>query len=354
MSGSVGAHVRDALKRLEERSPILADSVVYAGSIVFSLIIFAIFLLAMGYDPLRAFYTMMKASFGSIEAFSHVIAKLIPLWLCGLACAIAFKASFWNIGAEGQLYWGAIAFTFVGLFVECPGPLRLLLGLILAFIAGAIWDLIPGALKAYLNIFEVIVTIMLNYVAFLMVEYLITGPWKDPFGYEPISYEISQDAMLPILVPRTTLHAGLIIAIIIAIIASLIMLKMRLGYEIRVVGANPKAARIGGINVAKTVVIASLLSGGVAGIAGAIEISAMQHRLLMRLSPGYGFMGIIVAILAKNHPVWSVLSALLLAIIFVGVDALQRTMAVPIGAVFTLQALIALCVVVFTHFLRGS
>ena len=325
----------------------------YLSSAILALIFFSIIVLAMGYDPLTAFQTLAMASLGGYGRIAETFIKTIPLLICGLAVTIAFKANFWNIGVEGQLYWGAIAFTGIGLYMtNLPPALQFLLAFLLAFLAGGFWAFIPGALKAYLEVNEIITTIMLNYIAFLFVDYLVSGPWKDPMAFEPLTRKVSEAIWLPTISSYFCVHYGLVIAIICVIATYIILNKSSLGYEIRVVGSNIRAARIGGIKVAKIVVLTSFLSGGLGGICGACEIAGIHHRLLRGISPGYGFLGIIIALLAKNHPIWNIPAAFFFAILVVGTDALQRTIAMPAAAVYAIQALVALSVLVPECLLR--
>jgi simple sugar transport system permease protein len=326
----------------------------YSSGISIALVAFALFIIAMGQDPIAAYATMFHSSLGGPERLAGTLVKTIPLWLCGISVAIGLYANFWNLGAEGQLYLGAIVFTGIGLFVGgIPAPLHLLIAFIAAFIISSLWAFIPGVLKGYLGINEVVVTILSNYIIFLLVEYLVSGPWKDPVGFEPISYPINPALKLPAIVPGTWLHAGIIIAIAFTIITYIFIYKTTLGYEIRSVGVNPRAAKRAGIKVARIIMLTSLLSGGIAGLAGASEIGGVFHRLVRGISPGYGFFGLIVALLVKSHPLAIPLSAFFLAIIFVGIDALQRTMGMPIGAVYAIQAIMVISMIIPEYLPKG-
>lgn len=326
----------------------------YTGGITIALAAFALFIIALGQDPITAYATMFYASMGSPGRLAGTLVKTIPLWLSGISVAIALYANFWNLGAEGQLYLGAVAYTGIGLFVSgIPAPLHLLIAFVTAFVIGSIWAFIPGVLKGYLNINEVVVTILSNYIVFLLVEYLVSGPWKDPVGFEPITYPINPALELPAVIPGTWLHSGIYIAIVFTIIAYIVIHKTTLGYEVRSVGVNPKAARRAGIKVARVIMLTSLLSGGIAGLAGAAEIGGVYHRLVRGISPGYGFFALIVALLVKSHPLAIPFAAFFLAIIFVGVDALQRTMGMPVGAVYALQAIMVICILIPEYLPKG-
>lgn len=342
------------LLRSEKMAIIYKYLRLYTGGITIALVIFALFIIAMGQDPIVAYTTMFYASLGGPGKLINTLVKTVPLWLSGISVAIALYANFWNLGAEGQLYLGAVAFTGVSLFISgIPAPLHFLTAFIVALIAGSIWAFIPGVLRGYLNINEVVVTILSNYIVFLLVEYLVSGPWKDPIGFEPLTPPINPATELPVIIPGTWLHSGIFIAIIFTIIAYILIHKTPLGYEIRSVGVNPRAAKRAGMNVAKIITLTSILSGGIAGLCGAIEVAGVYHRLLRGLSPGYGFFGLVVALLAKSHPLAIPFSAFLLAIIFVGVDALQRTMGMPAGAVYALQAIMVISVLIPEYLPKG-
>jgi simple sugar transport system permease protein len=338
---------------LRELPTIFAKIVVYIISVGFALLFFSLIVIAIGCDPLIAFKTLFSSSIGSLPRLIETLVITTPLIFTGVAVAIAFKINFWNLGVEGQLFWGAIALTYVGIFVTgVPPPIQFLLGFVLAFLMGGLWALIPGALKAYLRVNEIIVSIMLNFVTFLVVDYLASGPWHDPMGFEPLTYPVSESVTLPRLVLGTRFHIGLFIAILFAFLIYIILNKSRLGFEIKVVGDNAEAAKGCGINIARAVVLTSILSGGIAGLCGASEIAGVHHRLLRGISPGYGFTGIIIALLAKNHPIWVIPVAFFFAILLSGSNALQRTIMMPAGAVYAIQAIVALCILIPEYVLR--
>ncbi len=300
-----------------------------AGSIITGLLLGAIFLFCAGVNPLEAYSEMFYGAFGSNYAFSETVVKTIPLILIGLGVAVAFRMLLWNIGAEGQFYMGAIGATWIALTMsDLPGPLLRFLMFLSGFLFGALWGLIPALLKAYGGANEIITTLMLNYVAINFCDYLVYGPWKDPEGKGfPLTAQFPDNACLPLLYKR--IHLGLIFAIVSIIIIYLVMNKSKWGYEIRVTGENIRAARYGGINVIKNILLIMILSGGIAGIAGMAEVSGLTHRLQHGFSPGYGYTAIIVAWLARLNPIGMTLVAFLFGALLVGGDQIQMSMNLP-------------------------
>ncbi len=322
---------------------------------IFSALVFCgVLLYVFGANPIETYKAMLVGAFGSQYHFSETLVKAIPLMLTGLAVAIAFRMLFWNIGAEGQLAMGAIAATGVALFwaEKLPAPLVLPTMILAGFAAGAFWGLIPAALKAYLGVNEIITTLMMNYIAILLVDYLYVGPWKDPQGFGfPGTAQFPREAWLPRLMGRV--HWGLIFAIIAAFILWIVLDRTRWGYEIRVIGENPQAARYAGINITRNILLVMIISGGLAGLAGMTEVAGIAHRLQKGLTVGYGYTAIIVAWLAKLNP-WGVLIvAILLAGLLVGGDQIQISMGLPASVALVLQGAILFFVLggeIFTQY----
>lgn len=327
------------IKKTDQKSVI--SLIIPFVSFLLALLFNAILLIIFGIDPLEAYTVMLKGSLGSSYALSETLVKAIPLMLTGLGVSIAFHMHFWNIGAEGQLAMGGIAAAFVALFLQDTIPPNLLLPAMVIFggIAGAIWGLIPAALKSTLGVNEILTTLMMNYIAILSVEYLYLGPWRDPQGYGfPGTAKFPESAWLPTLTGR--IHYGLIFALVGAVILWLILRFTKLGYEIRLIGENPKAARYSGINIGRNIVIVMLFSGGLAGIAGMAEVSGISRRLYTGLTVGYGYTAIIVAWLANLNP-WGVLVvSFLMGALLIGGDQLQVAMQTPAAVAEILQGAI--------------
>ncbi len=310
-------------------------------SFVLALVFGAIILLIFGVDPLEAYRVMAQGSLGSGYALSETLVKAVPLMLTGLGVAIAFRMLFWNIGAEGQLAMGGIAAAYIALFWadRLPGPLVLPAMFIAGVLAGAVWGLIPAFLRAVLGVNEILTTLMMNYIAILLVEYLYLGPWRDPQGYGfPGTAQFPQVAWLPRLTGRV--HIGLIFALLAAVLVWFVLNRTRWGYEIQVIGENPRAARYSGINIGFNILLVMLLSGGLSGLAGMAEVAGISRRLYQGLTVGYGYTAIIVAWLANLNP-WGILFvAFLMGALLVGGDQLQVAMGLPAAVALVLQGAI--------------
>ena len=280
---------------------------------------FWLFLSWSGHDAAAIYMRMLNGAIGSKYNLSETVVA-IPLMLAGLAVSPAFRMKLWNIGAEGQLYMGAFAASGIALaWGDMSSWVLLPLMLLAGFAAGAVWGGIPGFLRAYWQVNETITTLMLNYVAIFWVSYLVFGPWKDPAGMGfPLSARFSLNAYLPVL-GTTRVHLGLIIAIIIALLLYVILNYTRWGYEIRISGESQEAARYAGINVTRNIILVMLISGGIAGITGMIEVSGITHRLQQE----YPVMDtpIIVAWLARLNPFAIILVAFLVRCWWVVLDS---------------------------------
>lgn len=313
------------------------------ASFILALVVGGILLLAAGANPIETYKAMFDGAFGSGYARSETLVKAIPLMLTGLAVSIAFRMLFWNIGAEGQLAMGAIATAWVPLFAlkdtSMPSGVLLLLMGLAAFIGGAVWGLIPALLKAFLRVNEIITTLMLNYIAILLLDYLYTGPWKDKAGFGfPGTASFKEVASLPRLTGRV--HAGVVIAVVAAVLIWLVLIRTKWGYEIRVIGENPEAARYAGISLVRNILLVMLVSGGLAALAGYGQVAGIAHRLQKGITVGDGFTAIIIAWLAKLHPIGVLIVAILMAALSVGGDQITITMRLPAAMAGVLQGAI--------------
>lgn len=304
-----------------------------AGTVVIGVIF-----LACGVNPFFAFQKIFSGSFGSLYGIKETITKAIPLILIGGGLAVVFKAKFWNIGAESQLLMGAIFGTWVGLHwgPSLPPVVIVPLMFVAGFIGGALWGLIPAILKLRFSINEVISTLMLNYICAEFLTLLIVGPWKSPkkFGF-PYTDDLPESAMLA-LWPGSRIHtATLILALVAMVVLTIMIYKTRFGYEVRVIGENPDAAKYAGIDFNRTTLLIMVISGGMAGLAGVGEVAGIHHYLSYpdTISSGYGFTAIIVAWLAKLNPLYVIFSAIFFAGILVGGDAIQISLGLPAATV---------------------
>jgi ABC-type uncharacterized transport system permease subunit len=300
-------------------------------SLLLALMMGAIVIWAAGANPFKAYAVMAGGAFGTLYDISEVLVKAIPLIFCGLAVALAAKILLWNVGAEGQLAVGGIGSAAVALFLSPHLPPELILPcmVIAGFLGGGLWAAVAGLLKAKMGVNEILTSLMLNYVAIYWLEHLYFGPWRDPMGMGfPGTAMFPESAWLPRF-PQTRVHLGLVFCILAALLIRWIFARTRWGYEIRVIGENPKAAGLARMNIAGTIFWVMFVSGGLAGLAGMAEAAGIHYRLQQGLTVGYGYVGIIVAWLAKLHPVGVILVAIFLAGLLVGGDQLQAVMHLP-------------------------
>lgn len=314
-------------------------------SIVVGLLFAGFFIALSGKNPLDVYMLMLEGAFGSAYGLSETVVKAVPLILTGLAVALAFRMQLWNIGAEGQLYMGAFGATWVALaYPDWPAVLMLPAMLVAGFIAGGLWGLLPAIPRAYFKVNETITTLLMNYIAILWVDYLVYGPWKDPKGLGfPITAPFSAGAVLPAF-GTTRIHAGLIFALVAVVVFYVILRYTRWGFEIRVSGESPSAAKYAGMDYVKNILLVMFISGGLAGIAGMTEVSGITQRLQHGISPGYGYSAIIIAWLARLNPWAVVLVSLVFGGLLVGGFSIQ-TSGFPAATVAMLQGAILFFVV---------
>jgi ABC-type uncharacterized transport system permease subunit len=321
------------------------------GAIVLALLLGAIILALVGSDPWKTYAHIANASFGSIGVFSDTLVKAIPLILVGLACSLAFRMKLWNIGAEGQFFLGAFGASAIVLIPVLPDTaprwLFILLMVLAGMACGALWGFIPGYLKAKFNVNEVISTLMMNYIAIAWNNYFIYAVWSE--GGFQMSKVFPDNAWLPRLADYAkaiplfrglTLHLGIVFGIIAAVIVWIILYRSQWGYEIRLIGDNPQAARYSGIPIMRNTVLVMMVSGALAGLAGMSEISGVVHRLQGTISPGYGFTGIIVAWLAKLNPFVVILVSILFGALILAGREIQ-----PSGVPKLIQGIILVCLI---------
>lgn len=302
-----------------------------AGALALTVLVASALALLAGADPFATLGLIVKGAAGSKFAALETLNRATPLIFTGLAVAVAFRARLWNIGAEAQLYAGAVVTVLLGTGAA-PLPSLLLIPVIAlaAMAAGALVLLGPVLMKTRLGVDEVVTTLLLNFIMLLFVSYLLEGPMKDPLGMGwPKSPALEPAARLPRIVEGLRLHWGFALAILAAIAVWVIQTRTTLGYEIRAVGLNAEAARFAGIPVGRVLVKTALLSGGLAALAGFSEVAGLKGTLTLDLSPGFGYTGIIVAMLALLNPLGVVVSAIFVAGVFVGADSMSRAAGVP-------------------------
>lgn len=302
-----------------------------AGAVAATVVFASVLVMIAGANPFNVFWLVIKGAAGSQFAFMETLTRATPLIFTGLAVAVAFRARLWNIGAEAQLYIGGVMTVVLGTgAVALPSVALVPLIMVAAMLAGALLLLGPAVLKIRFGVDEVVTTLLLNFIVLLFVSMLLEGVLKDPMGLGwPQSRKVIDAAELPRLVKGRRLHWGFVLALASAVVTWVIMKKTALGYEMRAVGHNPEAARFAGIPVNRVLMKTALLSGGLAALAGFSEVAGLKGNLTLDLSPGFGYTGIVVAMLAMLNPLGVVLSAIFVAGIFVGADAMSRSAGVP-------------------------
>lgn len=287
-----------------------------------------------------AYGALLRSSLGSANALSETVVQATPLIFAGLAVALAFKAGMFNIGAEGQLLIGAMAAAFAGFALELPAPLHVLVALLAGFAGGALWGFIPGFLKARTGAHEVILTIMLNFIALRLVDYLLkTDAVRRAGRTDPISRQVADSATLPSL-GDLRVHAGILVALAAAWVVWWLLFRTTIGFRFRTVGANPNAAAYAGMPVGGTYVLALALAGGLAGLGGTVQLLGVQRSVFPGFSSGYGFDAIALALLGRTHPGGVVLAALLFGVLRAGATGMQAATSVPVDIIVVIQALV--------------
>ncbi len=321
-------------------------------AVLTALIVGGVVIASVGGNPFHAYLGLFQGAFGSAKAWSETAVWASPYIFAGLAVALAFKGGLFNIGAEGQLAFGAVAAAWIGyalpdvLGISLPAIIHLPLAIGFGILAGALWGAIPGALKAYTGGHEVINTIMMNYIALNIVSFLLNGPMKDksPNNVVARTLGIAESARISPIFEGFRIHWGFVLALVVAAIVWWLLWKTTLGFEIRTVGSNPDAAKYAGINVKRTIILTMALSGLLAGLAGAVEVTGLNYRHELGFSVGYGFDAIAIALLGKTHPLGVVLAAILFAAMRNGATRMQFLTQIPVDVISVIQALILLFV----------
>jgi simple sugar transport system permease protein len=328
---------------------LLRTFVPFAG-VLAALLLSAIVLIVLKANPVAAYSSMLRGAFGSVNGFSQTLVKATPLLLVGLGICIAFRASVINVGGEGQIILGAVAGTWFALtFPDLPAWLLVSSCMVVGFAAGAFWGFIPGLLKARFKVNEILSTIMMNSIALQFMNFLLQGPMMDPEGIKAGTF-LAQSARLPEqawlarLIPRTLLHSGLYVALIFALVVYVFLWRTTLGFQIRAVGLNPQASRYSAINVPFNQMLSLTIAGGLSGLAGVIEVLGVHRRILEGISAGYGFTGIVAALLGSLHPIGIIPASVLFGGLLVGSNTMQRAVQIPSALIDAILGLIVLFV----------
>lgn len=317
----------------------------YVVAVVASFVAAGIFIAAMGFDVVHAYATILFTSFRTPNGFIQTLLKFVPLMLQALAFTVPLAAGKFNIGGEGQLIVGGIGATVVGILLKDLPPVLLLpLVLVAGVVFGAAWGLIPGWLLYKFDINEILTTVMLNFIAFNMIDYVATEIWRDPMAGHPTTIPIGAGGFLPMLVKNPPLHAGILLAVLVAAAVYIYTNRTTGGYELVATGANPRASRVYGIDIRKMFVLSLVIAGGLAGLSGAVEVAGVQHRLIMGLQSNYLILGLIIGLISRGNNLAVPFVAFFIAVLEVGASAMQRTMMIPVEMVFIVEALVLLFV----------
>uniref|UniRef100_UPI003B526589 ABC transporter permease n=1 Tax=Roseovarius indicus TaxID=540747 RepID=UPI003B526589 len=341
----------DAEARLQSRLLRLVK-IVYllktVWAVIAALLIGAVFILLAGGNPLEGYNALFRGAFADYWGISDTLVRMSPLLLAGLAVIIPLRAGLFNIGAEGQIYIGALFATIAALYLPdvLPGFVRIVLCIAVGAFGGALWAAIPGLLKAYRGTNEIITSLLLSYVAINMIGAVLHSWLIEPGAPYPYSREVPDEVILPIFMPRTQAHVGIMIAWVAALLVAIMFWRTTLGQSIQIVGHNKHAASYAGLNVKRLTVMSFALGGSMGGLAGVFEVLGLKYRLFDHFSPGYGMQGIIVAFLAALNPVGAILAAIFLAGLQVGAGSMQRATGIDTTMVAALQGLVVLCVAI--------
>ena len=294
-------------------------------AIVVALLGGAIVIAFSGVNPLFAYGELLKGAFGTSYCISEVFVRSMPLAFSGLAFAIAVRGGLFNIGAEGQLYVGALGATLVALFLPgLPSFVLVPLSIIAAFLFGAVWGAVPAILKAKWNVNEFVNTVMMNYIGLYMVNFFVSGPLREPrVSGRPQTITFVETSWVPKIFSGTRLSYGFVILIVTAILLYILLWHTSLGYQIRVIGQNRKAASYSGMKGTRLMITTLMLAGAIAGMGGGLEATGLQHRLIANFSPGYGYTGITVSLLGRNHPLGVIVAAIFFGIIRTGCRSME-------------------------------
>lgn len=336
---------RPALRwKLERANPSVGMRIaIPIIAVVITFLLTSVLIIAAGANPLQAYYQFLIDPLSSRVSALEVLVKATPLLLTGMAVIFAFSAGYYNIGAEGQLYAGAIAAAGLGVALNgVPAYLSIPIMLIGGFVAGMAWALIPALLKVKLSVDEVVTTLLMNTVILFLISFLLNGPWRDPVSGWPQSAQIMDNAVFFKIVPRSRLHLGFVVSLVTILVVYFLLFRTSLGLRMRAVGQGKEAARFAGIKVERTMLTAALVSGGIAGLAGVGEVAGIHFHLIEALGTNLGYTGIIVATLGGLNPIGGTLAALFLGLVDTGAQTVSRSLGVPVYLGDVVQATLLL------------
>jgi simple sugar transport system permease protein len=314
-------------------------------AVLAALLIGSLLIVSGGSNPLDAYVALFHGAFFEYYGIGNTLVKMSPLILAGLAVALPLRAGLFNIGVEGQIYMGALFATIASLYLpEMPGAIHIMVASVAGMIGGGLWALFPALLRAYYGVNEIIVTLLLNYVAINIVSYAVSGPMLAQGAPYPYSNEIPERLFLPLIMARTDAHLGVVIGLVIAVAMFFVFRNSTLGFSLATVGRNPHAARYAGMSVKRHIVLSMVIAGAIAGLAGTYEVLGFRYRLFHLFSPSYGFDGVIITFLAGGHPLLVVIAATFLAGLRSGAGIMQRAVGIDVTVIEAIQGLVVIFV----------
>ncbi len=338
----------DKVKMRMELETTSRQIIISILAVIVALGLSMIMIAAMDVDPSMAIKLLINGALGSRNAIAETLVKMCPLVFTGLSYALASRCGLTNIGMEGQLYIGALCATVAGVYIKgLPTPVHIIVTILAAFLGAGIWGGIAGLLKVKTGASEIITTVMLNTIATNLVAYMCSGPMCEPPGLNAQSYPLEESARLPIIMTGTRAHLGILIGVLFAFLSYVFLWRSKKGYEIRVSGMNNRAAIYSGVNTKRNIILIMFIAGGVAGLAGGLEIMGIQGRLVSSVSPGYGFDGIAVALIGANKSAGILFGAFLFGLLRAGGNSLQMMTGVPTAIIKVMQAIVILVIVAF-------
>ena len=313
----------------------------YFIAVVAAFIAAGVFIAALKFNPFKAYETILTTSFRTPNGFIQTLTKWVPLTLVSLAFTVPLSSGKFNIGAEGQMLVGAIGAAAVGITcANLPAVILVPMIILAGILAGAFWGLISAWLLYQFNINEILTTVLLNFISFALIDYVATGPWRDPAAGHPTTIPIGENGFLPMLVNQPPLTIGVILAAVAAVLVYFYTDKTTSGYELVVTGANPRASKVHGINIRQMFLFSMIIGAGLAGLAGAIEVSGTQHRLIEGLHSNFPTLGLIIGLISRGKNQAVPFVAFFIAVLEVGASAMQRTLLIPVQVVLIMEALI--------------
>ena len=320
-------------------------------AVLAALLVGSALIVSAGSNPVEAYAALFEGAFFEYYGFGNTLVKMSPLILAGLAVALPLRAGLFNIGAEGQIYMGALFATLAALYLpEMPGAIHIIVASVAGMVGGGIWALIPALLKSFYRINEIIVTLLMNYVAINIVSYAVSGPMMAREAPYPYSDEIPEGLFLPLIMPRTDAHLGAVIGIMIAIVFFFVFRRSTFGFSLATVGRNPDAARYAGMSVRRHIIVSMIIAGAMAGLAGTYEVLGLKYRLFHLFSPGYGYDGIVVAFLAGGNPLLVILASAFLGGLRSGAGIMQRAVGLDVTVIEAIQGLVVIFVAISLAF----